>query len=115
MPLSESVTAEFPSFHSEQLAYLRGVDSPYLQCHRGVQGSALDAEGTSSGGAIRDLSTELGVRSVRAAVMMTSVPGAVDSLDGTGAVGGVEREPKPAVMVVHDVSGAPLRCAYWGG
>jgi 4-hydroxy-4-methyl-2-oxoglutarate aldolase len=100
---------------TEQLAYLKGVDSPTIA-------NAIEAfkvrdrcEGFI-GGTIRDLSPALGVMVGYAlTVTMTSRPGPVASRDGYWRMWeALEQAPKPAAVVVQDVSGAPSRCAYWG-
>jgi 4-hydroxy-4-methyl-2-oxoglutarate aldolase len=116
MRSSESGVAESqPLVTAEQLAYLRGVDSPTIANAIEVFKVRDRCEGFI-GGAIRDLSPELGVMVGYAlTVMMTSSPGPVASRDGYWRMWeALEQAPKPAVMVVHDVSGAPSRCAYWG-
>ena len=48
-------------------------------------------------------------------VTMDSQPGAVASREGYWKMWrALEQAPKPAVVVVQDVSGAPTRCAYFG-
>jgi regulator of RNase E activity RraA len=116
MPSSDSGTGGSERLlTAEQLAYLKGVDSPTVA-------NAIEAfkvrdrcEGFI-GGMVRDLSPELGVMVGYAlTVTMTSRPGPVASRDGYWRMWEtLERAPKPAVVVVQDVSGAPSRCAFWG-
>jgi regulator of RNase E activity RraA len=48
-------------------------------------------------------------------VTMTSVPGPVPGREGYWRMWqALEQAPKPAVVVVQDVSGQPSRCAYFG-
>jgi regulator of RNase E activity RraA len=99
----------------DPLAALREIDSPTVanaiehfklrdRCHGFI------------GGAIRCLFPDLGVMLGYALpVTMTSELGPPPGREGYWRMWeALERAPKPAVVAVQDVSGAPTRCAYFG-
>lgn len=99
----------------EQLDWLRGVDSPTIA-------NAIEpfkvrdrAEGFI-GGAVRCMFPDLGAMLGYAlTVTMTSKLGPPPSREGYWKMWrALEQAPKPAVVAVQDVSGAPTRCAYFG-
>src|SRR3954465_2708138 len=113
MRSSESGVADSqPLLATEQIAYLRGVDSPTIANAIEVFKVRDRCEGFI-GGTVRDLSPELGVMVGYAlTVMMTSSPGPVASRDGYWRMWeALEQAPKPAVMVVHGGGGPPPRGA----
>lgn len=99
----------------EQLEWLRSVDSPTI-ANAIEPFKVRDRCEGFLGGSIRCLSPDLGVMVGYAlTVTMDSRPGPVASREGYWKMWRVlEQAPKPAVMVVQDVSGAPTRCAYFG-
>jgi 4-hydroxy-4-methyl-2-oxoglutarate aldolase len=101
--------------NERQLEYLRSVDSPTVA-------NALESFKTRDrcdgfiGGSIRCLFPELGVL-VGSAVTVTmgNTPGPVAGREGYWRMWeALEAAPKPAVLVVQDVSGEPTRVAYFG-
>ncbi len=100
---------------AQELAFLRSVDSPTVA-------NAIEAfrvrdrmEGYI-GGAVRCLFPDLGVMVGQAlTVTMTSRPGSAAGREAYWAMwDALERVPRPSVLVIQDVSGAPSRCAYCG-
>ena len=99
----------------QQLEFLRSVDSPTVA--NAVEAFNLrDRCDGFIGGSIRCLFPDLGVMLGYAlTVTMSSVSGPVASREGYWRMWqALERAPKPAVIVVQDVSGSPTRCAYFG-
>jgi 4-hydroxy-4-methyl-2-oxoglutarate aldolase len=99
----------------KQLAYLRSVDSPTL-ANAIEQLKLRDRCEGFVGGSIRCQFPDLGVM-VGAAltVTMDSKRGAVASRAGYWRMWEeLERLERPTVVVIHDASGAPTRCAYFG-
>ncbi len=100
---------------AQELAFLRSVDSPTVA-------NAIEAfrvrdrmEGYI-GGAVRCLFPDLGVMVGQAlTVTMTSRPGSAAGREAYWAMWeALDRAPRPSVLVIQDVSGAPSRCAYCG-
>jgi len=100
---------------SEELGFLRSVDSPTL-ANAIERFNTRDRTDGYVGGAVRCLFPELGVLCGYAlTVTMTSRVGPVASRAGYWRMWeALEAAPKPAVLVVADGSGAPTRCAYFG-
>ena len=100
---------------TEQLDWLRSVDSPTI-ANAIEPFKVRDRCEGFIGGAVRCMFPDLGVMVGYAlTVTMTSEPGPVASRDAYWKMWrALERAPKPAVVVVQDVSGAPTRCAYFG-
>ena len=100
---------------AEQLEFLRGVDSPTI-ANAIEPFKVRDRCEGFVGGAIRCLFPDLGVMLGYAlTVRMSSHFGPVASRAGYWKMWrALEQAPKPAVIVVQDVSGAPTRCAYFG-
>lgn len=99
----------------DHIAYLRGVDSPTIA--NAIEPFELrDRTEGFIGGAVRALFPDMGVMLGQAlTVSVDNKPGAVAGRDGYWRMwDALERMPKPAVLVMQDVSGAPSRCAYAG-
>lgn len=99
----------------EQLAFLRGVDSPTIANAIEPFGVRDRTEGFV-GGAVRSLFPELPpMVGYALTVTMTNAPGEVAGREGFWRMWeALERMPRPSVLVVRDVSGAPTRVAYCG-
>lgn len=99
----------------EQLDWLRGVDSPTI-ANAVEPFKVRDRCEGFVGGAVRCMFPDLGVMVGYAlTVTMTSQAGPPPTREGYWRMWrALEQAPKPAVMVVQDVSGAPTRCAYFG-
>ena len=99
----------------EQLEWLRGIDSPTI-ANAIEPFKVRDRCEGFVGGAVRALFPELGVMLGYAlTVTMSSQPGPLLGREGWWRMyEALEAAPKPAVLVVQDVSGAPTRCAYFG-
>jgi regulator of RNase E activity RraA len=99
----------------DQLAFLRGVDSPIVANAIETFNVRDRAEGFI-GGSVQCQFPDLGVLVGRAVtVTMTSGPGNPASRDGYWKMwDAVEAMPGPSVIVIQDVSGEPHRCAYAG-
>lgn len=112
--MTESLAID-PRLTPEQLAFLRGIDSPTIA-------NAIEPFGVRDrtagylGGAIRCLFPEMGVMVGHAlTVTMTNQPGPPGDRDGYWRMWeALERMPRPSVLVIGDVGGAPSRCAYAG-
>jgi regulator of RNase E activity RraA len=100
---------------AEQLEYLRSVDSPTI-ANAIEPFKVRDRCEGFIGGAARCLFPDLGVMLGYAlTVRMTSHFGPIASRAGYWKMWrALAAAPKPAVVVVQDVSGAPTRCAYFG-
>jgi 4-hydroxy-4-methyl-2-oxoglutarate aldolase len=103
------------SLTTEQLDFLRAVDSPTIA-------NAIEpfkvrdrAEGYI-GGAVSSMFPELGVMLGYAlTVTMTNKAGPPPGREGYWRMWqALEQAPQPSVVVVQDVSGEPTRCAYFG-
>jgi 4-hydroxy-4-methyl-2-oxoglutarate aldolase len=103
------------SLTTEQLDFLRAVDSPTIA-------NAIEpfkvrdrAEGYI-GGAISGMFPELGVMLGYAlTVTMTNKAGSPPGREGYWRMWqALEQGPQPSAVVVQDVSGEPTRCAYFG-
>lgn len=99
----------------EQLDWLRSVDSPTM-ANAIEPFNVRDRSEGFIGGAVRCMFPDLGAMVGYAlTVTMTSVAGPPPGREGYWKMWrALEQAPKPAVMVVQDVSGAPTRCAYFG-
>ena len=99
----------------EQLAWLNSVDSPTI-ANAVEPFKVRDRCEGFIGGSVRCMFPELGVMLGYAlTVTMTSKPGPVASREGYWKMWrALEQAPKPAVVAVQDISGAPTRCAYFG-
>jgi 4-hydroxy-4-methyl-2-oxoglutarate aldolase len=99
----------------DQLASLRAVDSPTIA--NAIEPFKLrDRCEGFLGGTIRCMFPDLGVMLGYAlTVTMTSEVGPPPGREGYWKMWeALEQAPKPAVVVVQDVSRAPTRCAYFG-
>jgi regulator of RNase E activity RraA len=99
----------------EQLTFLRSVDSPTIA--NAIERFELrDRCEGFIGGSIRCLFPELDVMlGYAVTVTMSSAPGPVAGREGYWKMWQtLETAPKPAAIVVQDVSGSPTRCAYFG-
>jgi 4-hydroxy-4-methyl-2-oxoglutarate aldolase len=104
------------SEHGEdQLAFLRSVDSPTI-ANAIEPFKVRDRCEGFVGGSVRCMFPDLGVMVGYAlTVTMTNKPGPILSRDGWWRMyEELEKAPKPAVVVVQDLSGAPTRCALFG-
>jgi 4-hydroxy-4-methyl-2-oxoglutarate aldolase len=100
---------------ADQLAFLRGVDSPTIA--NAIEPFQLrDRCEGFLGGRVRCLFPDLGPMVGHAlTVSMTSRPGPVAGRDGYWRMWeALEATPRPSVLVIGDRSGAPSRCAYCG-
>ncbi len=100
---------------SELLAFLRSVDSPTIS--NAIENlRARDRCIGYVGGSVRCMFPELGVMVGHAlTVTMDSQPGPVADREGHGRMWEALLEtPRPSVVVVKDLTGAPSRCAYFG-
>ena len=99
----------------EQLAFLRGVDSPTIA--NAIEPFAVrDRTEGFVGGAVRSLFPELPpMVGYALTVTMTNAPGPVAGREGFWRMWeALERMPRPSVLVLGDVSGEPTRCAHCG-
>lgn len=97
------------------VSFLRGVDSPTIA--NAIERLQLrDRCDGYIGGAVRCLFPELGVMVGHAlTVTMDSQPGPVADREGHWRMWeALLATPRPSVIVVKDLSGAPTRCAYFG-
>jgi 4-hydroxy-4-methyl-2-oxoglutarate aldolase len=100
---------------SELLAFLRSVDSPTIS--NAIENlRARDRCIGYVGGSVRCMFPELGAMVGHAlTVTMDSQPGPVADREGHGRMWEALLEtPRPSVVVVKDLTGAPSRCAYFG-
>ena len=99
----------------EQFAYLRSVDSPTV-ANAIEEFKVRDRCEGFLGGTIRCLFPDLGVMVGYAlTATATSEPGPVAGREGYWRMWeSLEQMPRPSVLVIQDVSGAPSRCAYCG-
>ncbi|TXG78494.1 MAG: RraA family protein [Thermomicrobiales bacterium] len=110
-----SFVAPDRAFSDEQLAFLKSVDSPTIA--NAIEPFELrDRTDGYIGGNIGCLYPDLGVMVGQALTIKVSNPaGPVAGRDGYWAMwDALEQMPKPAVIVMQDISGAPHRCAYAG-
>jgi 4-hydroxy-4-methyl-2-oxoglutarate aldolase len=100
---------------SERLAFLRSVDSPTISNAIENLRSRDRCDGYI-GGSVRCMFPELGVMLGHAlTVTMDSQPGPVADREGHGRMWeALLMTPRPSVVVVKDLTGAPSRCAYFG-
>jgi 4-hydroxy-4-methyl-2-oxoglutarate aldolase len=101
--------------NEQQLAFLRSCDSPTLA--NAIEGFKIrDRCDGFIGGGIRCLFPDLGpLVGTAVTVTMGNRPGPVAPREGYWRMWeALEQAPKPAVLVVQDVSGAPTRVAYFG-
>lgn len=103
------------AFAPDTLAFLRSVDSPTL-ANAIETFNVRDRTEGYIGGAVRCLFPDLGVMVGQAlTVTVTNQPGPVAGRDGYWRMWeALAAMPKPAVLVMQDVSGHPTRCAYAG-
>lgn len=99
----------------DTLAFLQSVDSPTL-ANAIETFSVRDRTEGYIGGAVRCLFPDLGVMVGQAlTVTVTNQPGPVAGREGYWRMWeALAAMPKPAVLVMQDVSGSPSRCAYAG-
>jgi 4-hydroxy-4-methyl-2-oxoglutarate aldolase len=104
-----------PSPTADQLAFLKGVDSPTI-ANAIEQFKVRDRCEGFIGGSLRCMFPELGVMVGYAlTVTMDSKPGPVAGREGYWRMWEtLESMAGPTVIAVQDVSGAPTRCAYFG-
>ena len=100
---------------ADQLAFLKSVDSPTV-ANAIEPFKVRDRTAGFIGGGVRSLFDDLGsMVGYALTVKVDNKPGALAGRDGYWAMWqALERMPKPAVLVMQDVSGAPTRCAYAG-
>ena len=102
---------------AEQLEFLRGVDSPTI-ANAIERFKVRDRCEGYIGGAVRNLFPDLGLGPLLGyalTVTMTSKPGPPPGREGYWRMWEtLERMPRPSVLVIQDVSGAPTRCAHCG-
>ncbi|GIW03932.1 MAG: hypothetical protein KatS3mg059_0552 [Thermomicrobiales bacterium] len=104
-----------PKLTPDILAFLRSVDSPTLA--NAIETFNLrDRTEGYIGGAVRCLFPDLGTMVGQAlTVTVTNEPGPVAGREGYWKMWEtLAAMPKPAVIVMHDISGKPSRCAYAG-
>lgn len=100
---------------AERVAFLRSVDSPTIA--NAVETFDLrDRTDGFIGGAVRSLFPDAEVMVGQAlTVKMANKSGPIGSRDGYWEMWrALEQMPKPAILVMQDVSGRPSRCAYAG-
>ena len=101
----------------ERLEFLRGVDSPTI-ANAIERFEVRDRCEGYIGGAVRNLFPDLGLGPLVGSaltVTMTSRPGEPPGREAYWRMWeALERMPRPSVLVIQDVSGAPTRCAYCG-
>jgi 4-hydroxy-4-methyl-2-oxoglutarate aldolase len=99
----------------DHLAFLRSVDSPTI-ANAVETFKVRDRTDGFLGGAIRCLFPDLGVMVGQAlTVTVGNEPGEPASRNGYWRMWeALEQMPGPSVLVMHDVSGRPSRCAYAG-
>lgn len=99
----------------DTLAFLQSVDSPTL-ANAIETFNVRDRTEGYIGGAVRCLFPDLGVMVGQAlTVTVTNQPGPVAGREGYWRMWeALAAMPKPAVLVMQDVSGSPSRCAYAG-
>lgn len=108
-------TAPASQLTEEQVAFLTTIDSPTIA--NAVEVFKLrDRTDGFLGGATRALFPDLGVMVGQAlTVTVGNRPGDSAARDGYWQMWeALEQMPKPAVLVMQDVSGQPSRCAYAG-
>jgi 4-hydroxy-4-methyl-2-oxoglutarate aldolase len=114
-PRFMSFTPPNAALSAAHLEYLRGIDSPTIANAIETFGVRPDTEGFI-GGSVRSLFPDLGVMLGQALTVTVANP--MDrkaTRDGYWAMWeALERMPKPSVIVMQDVSGAPTRVAYAG-
>jgi 4-hydroxy-4-methyl-2-oxoglutarate aldolase len=99
----------------ELLAFLREVDSPTVA--NAIEPFEVRHRNEGFvGGNVRALFPDMGVMVGQAlTVTVANPPGPVAGREGYWRMWeALERMPKPAVLVMQDISGAPHRCAYAG-
>src|SRR5215212_10095651 len=99
----------------EDLAFLKGVDSPTIA--NAIEPFKIrDRTEGFIGGEVRALFPELPpMVGVTLTVTMTNTPGATaDRENWWRMYEALSQVPAPSVLVVHDISGAPSRCALAG-
>ena len=113
--MTTSLSAAQSPLTAEQLRFLQATDSPTV-ANAIEPFKVRDRCDGFIGGSVRALFPDLGVMvGFALTVTMTSKPGPIAGREGYWRMWeALERAPKPAVVVVQDVSGAPTRCAYWG-
>lgn len=104
-----------PRLNNEQLLFLRGIDSPTI-ANAIEQLQLRDRCEGYIGGSVRCMFPELGVMVGHAlTVTMDSQPGPVADREGHWRMWeALLKTPRPSVVVVKDLTGAPNRCAYFG-
>jgi 4-hydroxy-4-methyl-2-oxoglutarate aldolase len=110
-----SFVAPTRAYTDEQLAFLKSVDSPTI-ANAIEPFQVRDRTDGYIGGNIGCLYPDLGVMVGQAlTVKATNAAGPVASRNGYWEMwDALEKMPKPAVIVMQDISGAPHRCAYAG-
>lgn len=103
------------SLSDDLLAYLREIDSPTVA--NAIE--PFDVRHRNDGyigGNVRALFPDMGVMVGQAlTVTVANPPGKIAGRDGYWKMWeALEAMPKPAVLVMQDISGAPNRCAYAG-
>jgi 4-hydroxy-4-methyl-2-oxoglutarate aldolase len=100
---------------AEQIAFLRAIDSPTI-ANAIEQLQLRDRCEGYVGGSVRCMFPDLGVMVGHAlTVTMDSCPGSVAGREGHYRMWeALLALPRPSVIVVKDLTGAPTRCAYFG-
>jgi 4-hydroxy-4-methyl-2-oxoglutarate aldolase len=100
---------------TDQLEYLRGVDSPTIANAVEVFDQRERTVGFI-GGKVRSLFTDLGTMVGQALTVTVGNPtGSIAGRDGYWKMWeALEQMPGPSVLVMQDISGEPSRCAYAG-
>jgi regulator of RNase E activity RraA len=99
----------------EDLAFLRGIDSPTIA--NAIEAFKVrDRTEGFIGGEVRSLFPEMPpMVGAALTVTMTNTPGLLAGRESWWRMyEALERMPSPSVLVIQDVSGAPSRCAYAG-
>lgn len=104
-----------PTLGDEQVAFLRGIDSPTIA--NAIEGFKVrDRVDGYVGGNVRCLFPELPTLVGQALTLtVTNRPGPIMGRDGYWEMWEtLEAMPKPAILVMQDMSGLPHRVAYCG-
>jgi 4-hydroxy-4-methyl-2-oxoglutarate aldolase len=106
---------QVPVLAEEDLAFLRGIDSPTIA--NAIEAFKVrDRTEGFIGGEVRSLFPEMPpMVGTALTVTMTNTPGPLAGRESWWRMyEALERMPTPSVLVIQDVSGAPSRCAYAG-
>jgi 4-hydroxy-4-methyl-2-oxoglutarate aldolase len=106
---------QVPVLAEEDLAFLRGIDSPTIA--NAIEAFKVrDRTEGFIGGEVRSLFPEMPpMVGAALTVTMTNTPGPLAGRESWWRMyEALERMPAPSVLVIQDVSGEPSRCAYAG-